>query len=86
MPRHIISKCDGCFLVDFRQGICTAFIEPAYQWQDGKTCWGRCDSVGGMICRLEDIIAYAAGRGQVVKRAETEIEEWMALLKYEECV
>lgn len=32
-------SCEGCVKVwDNR---CRAFSEPAFQWRNGKTCWGR---------------------------------------------
>ncbi len=88
MAKKIIGKCDGCFLVDFNNGTCTTFVDPDFQWRDGKTCWGRCESADTLICRLEGIERYNRKNNNqhTARLIRNEIDNWARLLKYEECV
>ena len=75
--QFIVRKCEGCMMCAY-DGLayvdtCTAFRDPAFQHRDGRQCWGRCDSVGDMMCRLQAMVAYNP-RSKVLQR---ELEEWI---------
>jgi hypothetical protein len=71
----IVPQCRDCALVDFTEGTCTAFVDPAYQHRDGRKCWGRCDTAREMVRRLEAMVAYSPG-SKVCRR---ELERWTEL-------
>ena len=68
----LVPDCDGCALPDVATGRCTTFVDPAYQHRDGRKCWGRCDTAGEMVRRLEAIVRYCPKS----KLARRELEEW----------
>lgn len=76
--QHIVPKCDGCFLVDFRDGTCTVFREPEFQWQDNKQCWGQCEDPEELIKRFREMAAYnrRQGNNHTAVKLETEIQFW----------
>lgn len=82
--QHIVPKCDGCFLVDFRDGTCTVFREPEFQWQDNKQCWGQCESLAELLTRLEEMAQYNRSRGNdhSARRLEVEIESWKEFMEH----
>lgn len=76
--QHIVPKCDGCFLVDFRDGTCTVFREPEFQWQDNKQCWGRVEEPAELVSRLTEMESYNRrhGNSNTAAKLSREIEFW----------
>ncbi|HHX28563.1 MAG TPA: hypothetical protein GX716_06060 [Firmicutes bacterium] len=83
--KRVVPLCDGCALPDVMTGTCTAFVDPEWQWRnyDPETgegaCWGRCDSAGKMIERLQAIIKYNGEHGMNtagIAKTKRELKNW----------
>lgn len=73
----LVVGCQQCLLVDFEARICTAFLEPAYQFRDGRDCWGKCEDPLEMARRLEAMANYASSKSKsMAAKLRHEAESW----------
>lgn len=61
MSSMIIEQCKTaeCLKHNKITGKCNVFREPAYQWRDGRECWGLCASKARMELVEEQIRLYS---------------------------
>jgi hypothetical protein len=79
-----VPKCDGCLMQDLHVNRCTIFVEPASQFEDGKKCWGRCESLAELLTRLEEMAQYNRSRGNdhSARKLEAEMEFWKEFMEH----
>lgn len=75
LKESLVAGCRQCLLADFEARICTAFLEPAYQFRHGRDCWGKCEDPLEMARRLQAIADYAS-TGAVRDKYQREAETW----------
>ena len=80
----IVPKCDGCLMQDLHVNRCTIFVEPVSQFEDGKECWGRCESPGEILTRLGEMVLYNRRRGNdhSARKLEAEMEFWKEFMEH----
>lgn len=71
--KKVVKKCKECLLIDMNYQTCTVFLDPEYQYRNGKQCWGRCDSSADMIKRLKAMYDYSLGEDKFIAQ---ELAQW----------
>lgn len=69
----VVDDCKTCLQIDLTYNTCMVFLDPAYQFRNGKQCWGRCDDPKEMIDRLKKMYDYSQGENRSIAE---ELTKW----------
>lgn len=72
-------KCEGCFKAE--KGQCTIFESPAFQWRNGRKCFGYVNDPEVMLKMYEDMYKYNLMKGNDSSGIKRNIERYKKLVE-----